>query len=312
MGEERISVLLCEDMEVFSQRFLDEQSAYFEISVCADIHLLPQRLHAMHKAGRLPDVLLLDLFSRRYDVPNDREFARLRAEVDRDVEEICQLLTHTGEKARKLLNAHGISYLRLIRKEFPEYQLPILLYSRLGPYILHPEEAAAVDEYNSEFLLKWLDPDEQRKKIYRFYNKWRSSTHPIALEISRKLSTLPQPLVDAVAEHLEKGKFKSVVMEGCLGVTKRLQEVCKSSEDGGRLASDARAFLLKHGRRRDGEDDGQFNSRVRAVCDLYKGVYVILRNKIFHDTYTQEEWRYADACLSVYSLIWIGLDDLTA
>ena len=217
----------------------------------------------------------------------------------------------TDEKARKVLDARGIDLLRDLRLEFPEYRLPILLYSRLGPYLLHPREAAIVDRCNCEFLLKWLPPAEQRSRINRFYRKWRSARRPIALEISRKLSTLPPSIADAVADHLKAGKFKSAVTDGCHAVTQRIREICGSSRDGSALAYRAQDFLLLNGRRKAEENENQFASRVRAVCDLYKGTYVILRNKILHDHYTPDEWLYADACLSMYSLIWIGLDDLT-
>lgn len=311
MDYERISVMLCEDMKVFRDDFFETQQNHFKhIEWCQDIHLLIPRLRALNRSGNLPDLLLLDLFSRKAGVPDDGKFREARDEIDRDVKGICNLLIETGEKARQILAPQGVKYLNDIRSEFPEYRLPILLYSRLGPYLLEPEEAATVDRCNAEFLLKWLDPDEQCRRIYRFHEKWRSREHPIALEISRKLSTLPPPLADAVAAHLKAGKFKAAVTDGCDAVTKLLQKVCRSPGDGGRLAQDARLFLMQGGRRRRGEEDWEFKSRVSAVCNLYGGAYVLCRSEVLHNTYIPEEWSRADEALSIYGLIWSNVQEL--
>lgn len=305
----KLSVLLCEDMDEFSSTFVQQQGRYFDVDICNDVHCLRGYLRDLDKNGRLPDLVLLDLFSRRDDVLDDEKFRTKRHEVDTDVREICDLLKNTGENARTILSAHGIDYLKDIRKDFPEYKLPILLYSRLGPYILQPEEAAAVDEYNSEFLLKWIGHDEQRKKIERFFYKWCSQHHPIALEISRKLSTLPRSLAEAVAIPLKTGQFEAAIRQGFIRLNKFLQDSLNCTRDGKSLFNHMKQELPKRGRRRAGEENEQFYSRANAVCNLYYSIFVLKRNYFAHNS-KEEDWCEADMCLSAYNLIWREVEEL--
>lgn len=306
MDKAKLSILLCDDMEEFSSDFEEQQKKYFDVDVCQDIHELCSRLRILDKKDKLPDVLLLDLFAKRANILEDDNFYTKRREVDADVKDICAMLQSTGEKAREVLYPHGIDYLKIIRNEYPEYKLPILLYSRLGPYILHPEEAAAVDKYNSEFLLKWLDPDEQRKKIERFFSKWRSQDQPTALEIARKLSTLPAPLAAAVAELLKSGNFEDAIRRGFLELTDFLQKTFGCKYDGKRLSRHMKVQLLE---RYQYHKEEHFKERIEATCWLYHNIYVLRRSPVSHRL-RGEAWREVDMCLSSCNLIWREIEEL--
>lgn len=308
MRRRKLSVLLCEDMKDYADRFYEKQHSYFHVTRCDDVHSLIDDLRECERNDSLPDVLLLDLFSRRDDVEEDERFREKRQKIDADVKLICEKLRSTGKDAREILSAHGIDILKDIRKEFPEHKLPILLYSRLGPYILQPEEAADVDEYNAEFLLKWLDHDEQRKKIRRFFDKWRSQDRPIPLEISRKLSTLPAALATAVDTLLKTRKFEAAAKEGLLELDQFLKAKLKCARDGGELANHMRT-VLKQGRRRNGEKPHEFEGRVDALADMYKGIYKVKRNFFAHNK-SDDAWREVDICLSVYNLIWREVEEI--
>lgn len=232
MGDRKPFVLLCEDMDRFSKAFEEAQGKYFDVKVCPDVHKILDRLNYLKKTGRTPDLVLLDLFSKKDEVEHNDNFIKNREEVDSEVETIREMLDDDSMNARKILAPHGIYYLKCIRETFPYYELPIILYSRLGPYILNPDESAAVDDGNAEFLFKWMPQEEQRKKIKRFLNKWRSQDRLLDLEISRKLSTLPDDLALAVADDLRAGKFRDVVLHG-FGVLQRyLQDKTGSVAEG--------------------------------------------------------------------------------
>ena len=306
---EKLSVLLCEDMVQYAKKFEREESKYFNVTLCDDIRSILDKLRDLDNNGKLPDLLLLDLFFRRGDIADDEGFQHKRQDIDADVKAICALIDDTGKKARDILGAYGIEYLKKIREDYPAYKLPILLYSRLGPYILTSAESSDADTCNAEFLLKCLDYNEQHLKIERFYSKWRAQGDPIQVEISRKLSTLPPYLSKTVAPHLRMGQFSSAIREGAIALNHFLKAKFKFRRDGGELRKHMKQELRDYGRRRAGEEDREFANRVDAVCNMYYAIYVLVRNVYMHHTKTNR-WCDADMCLSSYSLVWREIEEL--
>lgn len=309
MKKHKLSILLCEDMDEYVQSFIDKQEKYFHVEVCKDIHYLPQFLREREQQEGFPDLLLLDLFSIRSDIQPDDVFTEKRKEIDGDVETIRQLIIETSKKARQILKPHGLHYLRIIRKRYPDYVLPVLLYSRLGPYILNSDEASVVEEFDADFLLKLMDHAEQRKKIERFHAKWRSPLNPVPLEIARKLATLPTRLAASVGDLLKAGKYRAAVLDGLAETTRYIHGRLRCTGESSYLRDAMVNTLLVVAHPEEGEDRYQLRCRITSVADLYLSLYRLKRNRFVHEG-KELPWLEADITISGLNMLWREIDRL--
>jgi hypothetical protein len=302
-------------MDEYVTSFKLTQQKYFDIDVCNDIHALPQVLREKDQQGALPDVLLLDLFSIKDGLESDEYFLRKRAIIDEEVEAIRKLIIETSHKAREILRPYGIQYLELVRKTYPEYKLPILLWSRLGPFILDSDEAAIVEKYDADSLLKLLDRSQQRRKIERFFCKWRSPDIPVPLEIARKLSTFPAPLSRSVRKMLEHGRFRDAVLAGFREVTGHIHNKLRCSGESVPLRDELVTALLMSCSPHPEEDRDRFRHRVLAIGDLYLSLYRLKRCKFTHEFGTGQKseipWYEADMSLAGINMLWREIDEIT-
>jgi hypothetical protein len=314
MPRRKLSILLCEDMDEYVDSFRRSQQRYFDIDVCQDIHMLPQVLRDKERQGALPDLVLLDLFSIKEGTELDELFLKKRAAIDEEVEAVRELIIEISQRAREILKPYGLSYLKLVRKMYPDYTLPMLMWSRLGPFILKADEAAIVEEYDADFLLKLLDEGEQREKIERFFCKWRSPDAPVPLEIARKLSTFPDRLSRSVRRLLEKGEYRDAVLKGFREVTNHIHTRLGCRGESTFLREQMVNAILMSRPPISGEDRELFRHRVVAVGDLYLSLYRIKRCRFAHESVEQPQeeipWLEADMSLAGINMLWREVDNL--
>jgi len=191
----RYSILLCEDQEEFAEELKDQLSSYYEIEECNELPKLMNCLTERHANNTFPDILLLDLYWRKNEniTAAAREMVSDVAKKFRD-EHIEYLKT----KVNTALAPHALMYLSLIRERYGPESLPIMIYTRAGPYILDAYQIEQIYDNNASFLIKYYDSVlknylirrciERDRLEYDVFISYASRDRHIATELRDNLS----------------------------------------------------------------------------------------------------------------------------
>lgn len=156
------NVMICDDQQVFIDKFKEEHKDYYTVEEVNDVRVLTNRLHNMK---RLPDVLLLDLYHPQVQ---GEDFDQKRDEAEKELVKLNEQVKVTKKAVEKVWEPLGLSILKDIRKDFKAEQLPVIIYSQRGLFLLDDEDARRVDECDAHWLLKQqFKPVTEKTRIDR-------------------------------------------------------------------------------------------------------------------------------------------------
>lgn len=154
-------VLLCEDMPEFIKDFMNEMQEFFQIETCDEIAQVEDQIEKFK-----PDILILDLYWPLYKGVD-------RDKVNGIIKEFNDVILRMDVEVRKALEPAGLDVLREIRRTFTAFDLPVLIYTRAGQYVLDSEKIWDILSLDAYFLLKKYSPTLKRRIINRNINMWR-------------------------------------------------------------------------------------------------------------------------------------------
>lgn len=141
-------VLICDDQQVFIEEFKQRHGQYYEIREVNDVGMLVDRLHDMK---HLPDLLLLDLYHPR---AQGEDFEQKREVAEQELANLDEQIKITKAAVEAAWNPVGLEILKDIRQDFSAEELPVIIYSQRGLFLLDDEKVRLVDEYDAHWLLK--------------------------------------------------------------------------------------------------------------------------------------------------------------
>lgn len=167
------SILYCDDQEGALKNFITRHND-FEVDTISDIQELIPRLDNMKK---LPDLLLLDLYHPRnkMDIDYQDKVGKL---IDPMLKEITEKINEVKKCVDKAWVPSGISTIQNIRRHYPAYKLPIMIYTRIGLFFLEDDQVLTLENLGTEWLIK--DPERisfmtESNRIYRYIEKCKES-----------------------------------------------------------------------------------------------------------------------------------------
>lgn len=168
-SENNYSLLLCEDQEEYADELRDDLDDYFKIDICSNLEGLVPRLEELQSKNQMPNILLLDLYWKKHKQISDEE----RSKISKLVDDFRQYINDFKNNVSDVLAPHGLMYLSLIREKFSAATLPIMMYTRAGPFTLDGFQIEQIYENNANFLIKYYDPALKNYLIRRFIERER-------------------------------------------------------------------------------------------------------------------------------------------
>lgn len=142
----RKNILICDDQKRFINTFRENHSEYYDIREELDIRKLLDRIE-----DNKPDLILLDLYHPKDD-NEDFESRRQNAEIE------LQNLNVQIQKTRDAVDATwtplGLEILEDIREKYSARDLPVIIYSQRGLFLLKDDQVRFVEENDGHWMLK--------------------------------------------------------------------------------------------------------------------------------------------------------------
>ena len=142
----RKNLLICDDQQRFIDTFRKNHNLYYDIREELDIRQLLDRIEE-----NKPDLILLDLYHPKDD-KEDFESRRLAAEKE------LKNLNIQIEKTREAVNATwtplGLDILKDIRDKYSALDIPVVIYSQRGLFLLNDDQVRFVEENDGYWMLK--------------------------------------------------------------------------------------------------------------------------------------------------------------
>jgi hypothetical protein len=161
----KLRVWLLEDQDMLAKKFVKDMEQYFEIRTFLNFDTLEDALgRALYTDW--PDVVLLDLYWAE-DENVDRE------SVESAVDSFNTAIDVLKKEIPGVLRADGVHYLNELRDTYSAHELPILIYTRAGQYVLNEREVDNILSKNSNFILKKFSPAVTKLLIEKHVKRWR-------------------------------------------------------------------------------------------------------------------------------------------
>jgi CheY-like chemotaxis protein len=139
-------ILICDDQERFIKTFKQNHSSFYDIEEELDIRKLMDKL-GKHK----PDLVLLDLYHPRDD-NSDFETRRQAAEIE--LKKLDEQIKKTKDAVEATWTPLGLDILQDIRKKYNAYELPVIIYTQRGLFLMNDEQVRLVEENKGHWMLK--------------------------------------------------------------------------------------------------------------------------------------------------------------
>jgi hypothetical protein len=161
----KLRVWLLEDQDVLAKKFVKDMEQYFDIRTFLNFETLEDALgRALYMDW--PDVVLLDLYWAEDGTVD-------RVAVERAVTSFNTAIDVLKKEIPGVLRADGVYYLNELRNTYSAHQLPILIYTRAGQYVLNEREVDNILSKNSHFILKKFNPEVTKLLIEKHVKRWR-------------------------------------------------------------------------------------------------------------------------------------------
>jgi Predicted nucleotide-binding protein containing TIR-like domain len=185
---------------------------------------VPPRLRQLDAEGRLPDVLLLDLYH-----PCEVDDAEaLQAEAEAKLGDLNTMLAEVKTAVERAYSPAAIDVLEEIRRNTPARKLPTMIYTRRGLLLLDDADLRRVPGLDAGWLIKdpfRIQADTEGAYIEKFVERTRGAPGH-AVFIGHGRSTQWQELRDFLSDDLGLPfeEFNRVASEGKT-VVERLNEM---------------------------------------------------------------------------------------
>lgn len=141
-------ILICDDQPRFITEFKKRYSQDYEIEVVDDVRKVTATLQSRRQ---LPDLLMLDLY---HPLAVDEEFEQRRQVAERELLRLDEQVKKTKEAVELTWAPLGAKVLQDLRKHYGAEELPVIMYSQRGLFLLDEEEVRLIEENDGEWLLK--------------------------------------------------------------------------------------------------------------------------------------------------------------
>lgn len=133
-------MLYVDDEQHWHDHLRDAHGESWEIISRADLKSLKNTLDDMRQKGELPDLLLLDIYWPKAD-PDSPEVADARAKTDHALKnQVEPAIDRMNAEYLKCFAPSGLDWLREIRKTYAHHELPVVLYSSKGHFLLRQDD----------------------------------------------------------------------------------------------------------------------------------------------------------------------------
>ena len=139
-------LLICDDQERFITKFKNNHSNFYDIEEELDIRKLMDKIK-QHK----PDLVLLDLYHPKDD--ND-DFEVRRQAAEAELTKLDEQIKKTKEAVEATWTPLGLEILQDIRKKYSSYELPVIIYTQRGLFLMNDEQVRLVEENKGHWMLK--------------------------------------------------------------------------------------------------------------------------------------------------------------
>ena len=141
-------ILICDDQPRFINEFKKRFGQDYEIEVVDDVRKV---MAVLQSRSRLPDLLMLDLY---HPLAVDADFEERRQAAERELTRLDEQVKKTKAAVELTWSPLGAKVLRELRKHYGAEELPVIMYSQRGLFVLDEEEVRAIEENEGEWLLK--------------------------------------------------------------------------------------------------------------------------------------------------------------
>lgn len=141
-------ILICDDQARFITEFKKRFSQDYEIEVVDDVR---QVMAALQSGSQLPDLLMLDLY---HPLVVDAEFEEHRQAAERELARLAEQVKKAKTAVELTWSPLGAQVLQELRQHYGAEELPVMIYSQSGLFVLDEEKVRAIEENDGEWLLK--------------------------------------------------------------------------------------------------------------------------------------------------------------
>ncbi len=152
--QEKLKVLYCDDDARYIDAFRARHADNFDVEVQSSISGVYRDISG-RRDRELPDVLLLDLYHPTSQVTADALVTREAAKAK--LEALSAMIREVREHVDRAWTPSAISVLEELRAEYPEYKLPVMIYTQRGLLMLTDAEIRRIEDADADWLLK--DPE---------------------------------------------------------------------------------------------------------------------------------------------------------
>ena len=159
---QRKKVLICDDQQRFLDTFISRHKDYYDIMPVLGSRALMQTIE---EAESLPDLVLLDLYFP-YDCSSKSDEKIQGAE--KCLKKLDEQISETKKAVLEAWEHRGIELLKMLRDKYPASELPIVIFTQKGLFLLDDEQIRNVERNNGHWLLKGqLSPETEETRIDR-------------------------------------------------------------------------------------------------------------------------------------------------
>jgi CheY-like chemotaxis protein len=151
-ADAKLRVLYCDDDPRFIEAFRDRHNANFCVEHLTDIGSVYRDITRRSDA-ELPDVLLLDLY-HPVALRDTAEGLAIRERAKERLDALSAMIREVREDVDRAWSPSAIDVLEELRQDYPEYKLPVMIYTQRGLLLLDDDELRRIGKANAEWLLK--------------------------------------------------------------------------------------------------------------------------------------------------------------
>ena len=148
MKKKKKVILCCDDRKAITKKFKErhEEHGPYIVRTANSTREWHERIR---EHGRLPDLVLLDIFFSKVpeDSPEEEAAQKALKQLDRRIDLTVKAAHAAWEKA-------GLETLKFLRDQYPPHKLKIAMYTRKGRYLLSDDELEMVDDHDAIWLPK--------------------------------------------------------------------------------------------------------------------------------------------------------------
>lgn len=141
-------ILICDDQPRFISEFKKRYSQDYEIEVVDDVRKV---MAVLQSSSQWPDLLMLDLY---HPLAVDATFEEHRQAAEKELALLDAQIKKTKAAVELTWSPLGAQVLQELRQHYKAEELPVIIYSQSGLFVLDEEGVRTIEENDGEWLLK--------------------------------------------------------------------------------------------------------------------------------------------------------------